>query len=100
MSLRLRLTLLYSTFMGGILLIFGAAVFILVNVILLNQVDTTLAGDVHRRSHVTKGNSVSDMNVIRLTPLGMNSNVNVQVWRKDAKTIGPSPSNCQVVSSH
>jgi len=43
MSLRLRLTLLYSTFMGGILLIFGAAVYILVNVILLNQVDTMLA---------------------------------------------------------
>ena len=43
MSLRLRLTLLYSIFMGGILFIFGAAVFILINVILLNQVDTMLA---------------------------------------------------------
>jgi len=43
MSLRLRLTLLYSTFMAGILLVFGAAVFILVNVTLLNQVDSMLA---------------------------------------------------------
>jgi two-component system OmpR family sensor kinase len=91
MSLRLRLTLLYSTFMGGILLIFGAAVFILVNIILLNQVDTMLAGVVRDITQVTKVNSVGQLNVISLPPLDMTSNAYVQVWKRDGKLVSSSP---------
>ncbi len=43
MSLRLRLTLLYSLLLGGALLIFGALVYGLVRVALLQQVDNQLA---------------------------------------------------------
>jgi len=92
MSLRLRLTLLYSTFMGGILLIFGAAVFILVNVILLNQVDSMLASVVRDITQVTKVNSVGELNVISLPPLDMTSNAYVQVWGRDGKLVSTSPS--------
>src|SRR5689334_18476942 len=92
MSLRLRLTLLYSTFMGSILLIFGLAVFILVNVILLNQVDSMLAGVVHDLTQVTKVNSVGELNVISLPPLDMTSNAYVQVWGVDGKLVAMSPS--------
>ncbi len=92
MSLRLRLTLLYSTFMSGILLIFGAAVYILVNVILLNQVDTMLAGVVNDITQVTKVNSVGKLNLINLPPLDMTSNAYVQVWGPDGKLIATSPS--------
>ena len=92
MSLRLRLTLLYSTFMGGILLIFGAAVYILVNVILLNQVDTMLAGVARDITQVTKVNSVGELNLISLPPLDMTSNAYVQVWGSDGKIIATSPS--------
>lgn len=92
MSLRLRLTLLYSTFMGGILLIFGAAVFILVNVILLNQVDTMLAGVVRDITQVTRVNSVGELNVISLPPLDMTANAYVQVWGRDGKLVSTSPS--------
>src|SRR5258706_1220444 len=99
MSLRLRLTLLYSTFMGGILLIFGAAVFILVNVILLNQVDTTLAGVVHDLTQITWLKSLGELNVIRLPPLDMTSNVYVQVWGTDAKPIATSPSISTLTTS-
>ena len=42
MSLTQRLTLLYSILLGGILLIFGAGVFLLVNTVLLSQVDDRL----------------------------------------------------------
>jgi hypothetical protein len=87
MSLRLRLTLLYSTFMSGILLIFGAAVYILVNVILLNQVDTMLAGVVRDITQVTKVNSVGELNLISLPPLDMTSNAYVQVWRAEEKSL-------------
>ncbi len=92
MSLRLRLTLLYSTFMGGILLIFGAAVYILVNVILLNQVDTMLANVVRDITQVTKVNSVGELSLISLPPLDMTSNAYVQVWGPDGKIIATSPS--------
>lgn len=42
MSLRLRLTLLYTTLLGGTLLLFGALVYSLVSLVLLAQVDNTL----------------------------------------------------------
>ncbi|HET7145387.1 MAG TPA: HAMP domain-containing sensor histidine kinase [Anaerolineales bacterium] len=92
MSLRLRLTWLYSTFMGGILLIFGAAVYILVNVILLNQVDTMLASVVRDITQVTKVNSVGELSLISLPPLDMTSNAYVQVWGPEGKLIATSPS--------
>lgn len=92
MSLRLRLTLLYSTFMGSILLIFGATVFILVNVILLNQVDTILENVMQDITKVTKINSVGEVDVINLPPLDMTSNAYVQVWGQDGKLITSSPS--------
>ncbi len=92
MSLRLRFTLLYSTFMGGILLIFGAAVYILVNVILLNQVDTMLAVVVRDITQVTKVNSMGELSLISLPPLDMTSNAYVQVWGPDGKLIATSPS--------
>jgi len=43
MSLRLRLTLLYTTLLGGVLLIFGSLVYGLVSFTLLQQIDDTLA---------------------------------------------------------
>jgi len=92
MSLRLRLSLLYTTFMGGILLIFGAAVYILVNVILLNQVDTMLEGVVRDITQVTKVNSVGELSLISLPPLDMTSNAYVQVWGPDGKIVATSPS--------
>jgi signal transduction histidine kinase len=91
MSLRLRLTLLYSTMIGVILLIFGAAVYILVNVILLNQVDETLASVAGDIIKVAKVDSVGQINVISLPPLDMTANAYVQVWGPDSKLISASP---------
>ena len=42
MSLRLRLTLLYSSVFGGVLMIAGTMVYALVSVFLLSQVNNTL----------------------------------------------------------
>jgi heavy metal sensor kinase len=92
MSLRLRLTLLYATFMGGILLIFGAAVYILVSVILLNQVDSTLAEVARDITQVTKVDAIGELNVINLPPLDMTANAFVQVWGGDGKLVSTSPS--------
>jgi two-component system, OmpR family, sensor kinase len=91
MSLRLRLTLLYSTFMGGILLIFGAAVYLLVNVLLLNQVDVMLAGVSHDITHALTVDSNGELDLSNLSPLNMTSNAYVQIWGVNGKILTTSP---------
>jgi two-component system, OmpR family, sensor kinase len=90
-SLRLRLTLLYSTLVGGILLVFGAAVYSLISIILLNQVDDMLAGTVQDIINVTEVNSVGQVNSINLPALEMTANTYVQVWGRDGKLKSTSP---------
>ena len=92
MSLRLRLTLLYSSFMSGILLIFGATVYVLVNVILLNQVDNILAGVAREIVRATSVDSMGELSVISLPQLDMTSNAYVQVWGSNGKLVTTSPS--------
>jgi len=90
-TLRLRLTLLYSTITGGILLIFGAFVFLLINVVFLNQVDNTLertARDVVRQMRV---DSIGEISIISLPNLDMDANTYIQVWGRDGKLQAASP---------
>ncbi|HEY5983612.1 MAG TPA: ATP-binding protein [Anaerolineales bacterium] len=91
MSLRLRLTLLYSTLVVGILLIFGAAVYILISVILLNQVDNTLAATAHDIIRVTTVDQSGEVSAISLPSLDMTANTYVQVWGRDGKLKSSSP---------
>jgi heavy metal sensor kinase len=91
MSLRLRLTLLYSTFMGGILLIFGVAVYILVSVTLLNQVDSMLASVARDITQVTGVSPVGELDVINLPSLDMTANAFVQVWGSNGRIVSTSP---------
>lgn len=91
MSLRLRLTLLYSTLVGGILLVFGAAVYILSTVILLNQVDDMLAATVRDIVNVTQVNAIGQVNTISLPALDLTANTYVQVWGRDGKLKSTSP---------
>ncbi len=91
MSLRLRLTLLYSTLVGGILLVFGIVVYILISVILLNQVDNTLAATVQDIINVTRVNSQGEVSAVNLPALDMTANTYVQVWGRDGKLKSASP---------
>src|SRR5574341_320286 len=91
MSLRLRLTLLYSTLVGGIFLVFGAVVYILITIILLNQVDDMLAGTVRDIVNVTQVNAIGQVNTISLPALDMTANTYVQVWGRDGKLKSTSP---------
>ncbi len=91
MSLRLRLTLLYSTLVGGILLIFGAAVYVLISVILLNQVDNTLAATVQDIINVTRVSSQGEVSAVNLPALDMTANTYVQIWGRDGKLKSSSP---------
>jgi len=84
MSLRLRLTLLYSLLMGGVLLIFGGAAYLLVNNVLLSQVDDVLADvsdDFIKLANVNQLEQVKFLSA----PEKMNMGISVQVWGLDDK---------------
>lgn len=79
MSLRLRLTLLYSTLMGAILLVISAAVTLVITALLLNQIDETLdtAQDV-----VVSKIIVDPLGKVRaeLAATDISSDVYMQIW--------------------
>lgn len=91
MSLRVRLTLLYSTLVAGILLIFGTAVYILISVILLDQVDNMLAATAHDIIGVTAVDRAGEVSAISLPSLDVTANTYVQVWGRDGKLKSSSP---------
>ena len=91
-SLRLRFTMLYSTLMGGILLVFGVAVFFIINYILINQVDNMLASVVQDLVKVTQVDSMGEINMLSLPRLSMNSNAYIQLWGRDGELKSTSPS--------
>jgi two-component system, OmpR family, sensor kinase len=82
MSLRLRLTLLYSTLMGAILLVISAAVTLVITALLLNQIDNTLEAAqqvVIRKLEVNQLGRVES----KLEPTDVGSNVYMQIWGLD-----------------
>ena len=80
MSLRLRLTILYSALTGGILLLFGVLVFFLVNVLLVTQIDDTItqtSQDLLKDWRVGTNGSVTPG---VLTDQNLTPNISYQVW--------------------
>lgn len=82
MSLRLRLTLLYSTLTGGILLVFAAAVIMVFNALLVNQIDNTLESSTNIIVNRIEVNSLGQVS-LDLTAIDISSDVYVQVWGLD-----------------
>lgn len=80
MSLRARLTLLYTTLLGGILLLFGVTVYLIVSYLLIAQVDIGLDQTFEEILKDTVIESVGNMNVIRLPSLDLTENVGAQAW--------------------
>ncbi len=82
MSLRLRLTLLYATLMGAILLVIGAAVIMIVRILLLNGIDANLDS---LQESVIENITVSPIGTVEIdyVAAGLTSDVHVQVWGID-----------------
>jgi len=82
MSLRLRLTLLYSTLMGAILLVTGAAVTYVITSLLLDQIDNTLGA---AQQVVVQKIAVNDLGKIEanLSTTDISPDVYMQIWGLD-----------------
>lgn len=81
MSLRARLTFLYSTLVGGILLLFGIIVYQFVSVILIDQIDNTLAQTANELIALTHTTSVGGID-ISVQDLDLATNVYIQFWER------------------
>ena len=85
MSLRVRLALLYTSIVGGILLLFGMAVYFLVSFTLTNQVDSILvktSRDFYRHIHVGLS---GELDIQAPPEFDMATEVVLQVWTPDKK---------------
>lgn len=96
MPLRLRLSLLYSSMMMGILLLFGSAVYGLVTLLLLNHVDNILAASVRDIVRGMNVNPWSDSGLVTLPPMGVNADVVVQIWDRSGRLVSSSPGISQL----
>lgn len=85
MTLRTRFTILYSLLAGGILLLFGAAVYFLVSFMLTNQLDDTLTNTSQEIVANTRIDSVGELDVIILPRINFTSNILIQVWDASGK---------------
>ena len=95
MSLRLRLTLLYTTLVGGVLLIFGSLVYSLVNVVLLDQVDNTLTQSSEQIITRLKVNSYNQFDIRSISDFQPTENLIYQLWSNDRRLLISRPSGIQ-----
>ncbi len=93
MSLRARLAVLYTAIVGGILLLFGTAVYVSVSVTLTNQVDDILSRTADNVIRTTKIDTLSqeDLSVVILPTLDLSTDVYIQVWGRDNQLQADSP---------
>jgi two-component system OmpR family sensor kinase len=87
MSLRARLALLYTSIVGGILFLFGMAVYVSVSITLTNQVDDTLAWVATQIVHSAHVGSVG----VTLPELDLSTDVYVQFWGRNGQLEAFSP---------
>ena len=83
MSLRLRLSLLYTLVLGGVLLLFGSLAYSLVSVTLLDQMDTTLsknAGDLILQLRI---NAAGRFDARAISSFKPDENIVYQIWGND-----------------
>ena len=86
MTLRLRLTLLYASLLGGTLFLFGGLVYSLINVVLSNQIDNTLLSQGRSIAGVLKVNSFGQFDTTTLDSFEpSDSNLVFQVWGTDRR---------------
>ena len=92
MSLRTRLTLLYSFIVGGILLFFGLAVYRSISLSVTNQLDDLLRRTAETVYSNTRIDSSGLLTADTLSTLNLPADVYVQLWGRDNKLVDAYPS--------
>lgn len=85
MSLRLRLTLLYSTLLGSVLLLFGGLIYGLASVALMTKIDQTLTTTADQLVNVLKIDSSGIFDPRSIAGFEVSENLLIQVWGNDQR---------------
>jgi heavy metal sensor kinase len=96
MSLRLRLTILYSAITGGILLSFGILLYSLVNILLVSQVDSTLSQTASDLLVGWRVGPAGELSQETLPKLNLTSFVYYQIWDNNGRLHSSSPGLGQI----
>jgi heavy metal sensor kinase len=91
MSLRLRLTLLYTTLLGAVLLLFGVVVYGQVSVHLFNQIDSQLGGTALDIISSTRASAQTGLEIISFPSLDLSGSEFVQLWGTNGRLLASSP---------
>ncbi|KAA3642380.1 MAG: HAMP domain-containing protein [Chloroflexi bacterium] len=83
MSLRVRLTLFYTSVLGGVLILFGVAVYALVSVVFIRQVDETLDRTVVDILSLARVDDEGRFGLINR--LSYNPSVVIQIWTTEGE---------------
>src|SRR5579859_5495 len=94
-TLRLRLTFWYSAVLALIIALFGTVVYGFTIWTLTRQIDTTLNSTIASIIHASRVQSMSDLQVITMPPLGRfgSSVIFVQVWQTDGTLAAATDNN-------
>lgn len=90
MSLRARLTILYSTILGGVLVLFGLAVYGLIPAVLLSQIDDIL--ERNARDLISVARIDQEGRFVFSQRVSLDSSVLSQIWDTDGRLIGSTQS--------
>ena len=85
MSLRTRLTILYTSLVGGILLLFGLTVYQTVSAILMEQIDRTLATTYQSVLDLYRKDPTGQLGFSEVTGFEPPTNVYIQRWGRNAE---------------
>jgi len=91
MALRGRLTLLYTSLLGGILLLFSVAVYGAVSFTITAQVEETLRQTVNNILANSRIDPVGELNVITPPSISVPTDVYVQIWGHEGNLDGSWP---------
>ena len=95
MSLRLRLNLVYTTLLGGAILLFGVLVYSLVSFVLLQQVDSTLTSSKDEIIDRLRINTAGQFDSRSLIGFTSTNNLLYEVWGNDRVLQIARPPNLQ-----
>ncbi len=89
MSLRARLTIFYSAVLGGVLILFGLAVYGLISVVLMRQMDSTLQRSVDDLIYVMRVDENDNFTFTQR--ISIDSSVIIQIWDDSEMLVAMSP---------
>lgn len=91
LSLRTRITILNTSLLGGVILIFGILIYVLISRLLMDQINNTLTQTVSQIIANSRVTNVGELEVVTLPDLELTAGVYIQYWDRTNQLKVASP---------